>query len=210
MVVVERPTLTDTSEVFGREFQPTSKERARGELNSPASVRPLFGRHGQNGEAPGLVPEVLHYLPSLVGLRYFVSLIFPSQPITADVNINIKFDSVCVSHIRRFNLLVPTPVNSISMKKVCTGMREHKRKVGERGQVTIPKELRDRQGIKGGDEIEFVETNDEIVIKPPTDKERLAEGYRERAERSQQLTEEMAPASSEATDRLGEAPSWSE
>ncbi len=89
-------------------------------------------------------------------------------------------------------------------------MREHKRTVGDRGQVTIPKELRDRQGIKGGDEIKFVETNDEIVIKPPTDKERLAEGYRERAERSQQLAEEMAPTSSEATDRLGEAPGWSE
>lgn len=105
---------------------------------------------------------------------------------------------------------MPLPVNSISMKKVCTAMREHKRTVGDRGQVTIPKELRDRQGIKGGDEIKFVETNDEIVIKPPTDKERLAEGYRERAERSQQLAEEMAPTSSEATDRLGEAPGWSE
>jgi AbrB family looped-hinge helix DNA binding protein len=89
-------------------------------------------------------------------------------------------------------------------------MREHKRKVGDRGRVTIPKELRDRQGIKGGDEIEFVETDDGIAIKPPTDKERLAEGYRERAERSRQLAEEMAPASSEATDCLGEAHMWSE
>ena len=35
--------------------------------------------------------------------------------------------------------------------------------------------------------------------------EKLAEGYRERAERSQQLAEEMAQASSEATGRLGEA-----
>jgi AbrB family looped-hinge helix DNA binding protein len=96
------------------------------------------------------------------------------------------------------------------MKKVCTDMNEHKRKVGDRGQVTIPKEIRDRRGIEGGDEIEFVEANDEIVIKPPTDKERLAEGYRERAERSRQLAEEMAPASSEAADRLGEAPDWSE
>ena len=96
------------------------------------------------------------------------------------------------------------------MKKVCICMREHKRKVGDRGQVTIPKELRDRQDIQGGDEIKFVETNDEIVLKPPTNKERLAKGYRERAERSQQLAAEMTSASSEATDRLGEAPDWSE
>ncbi|MFA9517974.1 AbrB/MazE/SpoVT family DNA-binding domain-containing protein [Halopenitus sp. H-Gu1] len=89
-------------------------------------------------------------------------------------------------------------------------MRGHKRKVGDRGQVTIPKELRDRRGIEGGDEIEFVEANNEIVIKPPTDKERLAKGYRERADRSEQLAEEMEPASSEATDHLGDTPDWSE
>lgn len=96
------------------------------------------------------------------------------------------------------------------MKKVCIDMRGYKRKVGDRGQVTIPKELRDRRGIEGGDEIEFVEANNEIVIKLPTDKERLAEGYRKRADRSRQLAEEMTPASSEATERLGEAPDWSE
>jgi AbrB family looped-hinge helix DNA binding protein len=89
-------------------------------------------------------------------------------------------------------------------------MSEHRRKVGDRGQVTIPKEIRDRRGIEGGDEIEFVEVNDEILIKPPTDTERLAEGYRKRAERSRQLAEEMEETSSEATERLGDAPEWSE
>jgi AbrB family looped-hinge helix DNA binding protein len=89
-------------------------------------------------------------------------------------------------------------------------MSEHRRKVGDRGQVTIPKEIRDRRGIEGGDEIEFVEVNDEILIKPPTDTERLAEGYRKRAERSRQLAEEMEETSSEATERLGDAPDWSE
>ena len=89
-------------------------------------------------------------------------------------------------------------------------MPEHKRKVGDRGQVTIPKELRDRRGIEGGDEIEFVEVNDEILIKPPTDEERLAEGYRERAERSRELAEKMEETSKEATERLGDAPDWSE
>ena len=90
------------------------------------------------------------------------------------------------------------------------GMPEHKRKVGDRGQVTIPKELRDRRGIEGGDEVEFVEVNDEIILKPPTDEERLAEGYRKRAERSRELAEEMEEASAEATGNLGDAPSWSE
>ncbi|MFB6282949.1 MAG: AbrB/MazE/SpoVT family DNA-binding domain-containing protein, partial [Halobacteria archaeon] len=37
-----------------------------------------------------------------------------------------------------------------------------------------------------------------------------AEGYRERGKRSQELSEEMAPASTEATDHLGEVPKWSE
>jgi AbrB family looped-hinge helix DNA binding protein len=89
-------------------------------------------------------------------------------------------------------------------------MTEHKRKVGERGQVTIPKALRERRGIEGGDEVVFVQVDDEIRIKAPTDEERLAEGYRKRAERSRQLAEEMEAASSEATQRLGDAPEWSE
>jgi AbrB family looped-hinge helix DNA binding protein len=89
-------------------------------------------------------------------------------------------------------------------------MAEHTRKVGDRGQVTIPKELRDRRGIEGGDEVEFVEVNDEIIIKPPTDEERLAEGYRKRAQRSRELAEEMEEASAEATGYLGDAPDWSE
>lgn len=89
-------------------------------------------------------------------------------------------------------------------------MTEHTRKVGERGQVTIPKILRERRGIEGGDEVVFVEDNGEIRIKPPTDETRLAEGYRRRAERSRTLAEDMEGASTEATERLGDVPSWSE
>lgn len=89
-------------------------------------------------------------------------------------------------------------------------MTVHKRKVGDRGQVTIPKELRKRRGIESGDEVEFIEVNDEILIRPSTSKERLAEGYRKRAERSRELAEEMEEVSSEATQRLGDAPDWSE
>lgn len=89
-------------------------------------------------------------------------------------------------------------------------MPEYTRKVGERGQVTIPKELRERRGIGGGDDVVFVAVNDEIRLKPPTDENRLAEGYRKRAERSRQLAEEMEVGSSEATQRLGDSPEWSE
>lgn len=97
---------------------------------------------------------------------------------------------------------------SIRMEKVCVSMSEHTQKVGDRGQVTIPKELRDRYGIEGGDEIEFVEVEGQIVLRPPADTDRLAEGYRKRADRAQQLVDEMDGASTEATERLGASPHW--
>jgi AbrB family looped-hinge helix DNA binding protein len=85
-------------------------------------------------------------------------------------------------------------------------MVEHRRKVGERGQVTLPKELRDRFGIEGGDEVVFVDVGDEIRIQPPRDDERLAEGYRKRADRSRQLAEEMVEKPSETTQSSGDSP----
>lgn len=89
-------------------------------------------------------------------------------------------------------------------------MTQHTRKVGERGQVTIPKELRDRRGIESGDEVEFVESDNTILIKAPADEERLAEGYRKRSERAREFTDEMSVASAEATEQLEDAPRWSE
>lgn len=85
-------------------------------------------------------------------------------------------------------------------------MQERTRKVGERGQVTIPKDLRDRRGIEGGDEVVFIDAGSQIVIQPPEDEDRLAEGYRKRADRSEQLAAEMEDVSSEANDHLGDAP----
>lgn len=37
--------------------------------------------------------------------------------------------------------------------------------VGERGQVTIPKELRDRMGIRPGQRLEFAEEDGRIVMR---------------------------------------------
>jgi AbrB family looped-hinge helix DNA binding protein len=86
--------------------------------------------------------------------------------------------------------------------------QSERRKVGERGQVTIPKDLRERFGITGGDEVVIHEEDGRIVIERPTTREELAEGYRQRAGRSRALTDELAGVSSEADDHLGDAPEW--
>jgi AbrB family looped-hinge helix DNA binding protein len=87
-------------------------------------------------------------------------------------------------------------------------MGTESRKVGQRGQVTIPKELRERFGIHGGDEVLVREEGGKIVIEKSDVDERLAEGYRRRGAVSRDLEAEMAGVSSEADDGLGEAPEW--
>jgi len=42
-------------------------------------------------------------------------------------------------------------------------------KVTTKGQVTIPKEIRERLGIEPGDEIEFEETDDGYVLRKSVD-----------------------------------------
>lgn len=52
--------------------------------------------------------------------------------------------------------------------------------VGERGQVTIPKKLRDKYGLIAGVEVEFVDTDDGVKIsKRSTANDRFAQlrGY---------------------------------
>ena len=87
-------------------------------------------------------------------------------------------------------------------------MSKSTRRVGERGQVTIPKELRDRFGIEGGDEVVVQERDGKIVLETVVDRERLAEGYRRRAERDAAIAEEMEGTSREANDQLGDVPEW--
>ncbi|WP_114579363.1 AbrB/MazE/SpoVT family DNA-binding domain-containing protein [Saliphagus sp. LR7] len=80
------------------------------------------------------------------------------------------------------------------------------RRVGERGQVTLPKELREAFGLEGGDEVRIREEEGKIVIDKAVTRERLAEGYRQRAERDHALAEELAGISQEANSSLGDAP----
>lgn len=82
------------------------------------------------------------------------------------------------------------------------------RRVGQRGQVTIPKELRERLNLSGGDDVVVREEDGRIVIERPVTRETLAEGYRERADRDRRLADELADVSSETDRGLGDAPGW--
>lgn len=69
-------------------------------------------------------------------------------------------------------------------------------KVSEKGQVTIPKELRDALGIGAGTEVEFDRSDDTIVVRKstsrPTRGEQLAERLRGRGDVAMTTDEIMA------------------
>jgi len=79
-----------------------------------------------------------------------------------------------------------------------------RRRVGERGQVTLPKELREEFDISGGDEVEIRKESGKIVIERPITREDLAAGYRARAEQHNEVHEEMEGTSREADEYLGD------
>jgi AbrB family looped-hinge helix DNA binding protein len=83
-----------------------------------------------------------------------------------------------------------------------------RRRVGERGQVTLPKELREEFGISGGDEVEIRKEAGKIVIERPITRDDIAAGYRARAEQLREVHEEMDGVSREADEYLGDAPEW--
>lgn len=83
-----------------------------------------------------------------------------------------------------------------------------KRKVGDRGQVPLPKRFRDAFGIQGGDEVTIREEGDKIVIEKSISRKELAEGYRRRADQHRELAYEMEGVSQEADTHLGDAPTW--
>lgn len=74
------------------------------------------------------------------------------------------------------------------------------RKVGKRGQVTIPKSIRNKENIKGGDKVEIFQKDGEIIIKTIDKTEELKEAYQEMSKQSKKISEEMLTASKEALD----------
>lgn len=83
-----------------------------------------------------------------------------------------------------------------------------RRRVGERGQVTLPKELREEFDISGGDEVEIRKESGKIVIEKPIAREDIAAGYRARAEQLRELHDDMDRVSREANEYLGDVPEW--
>ena len=86
--------------------------------------------------------------------------------------------------------------------------KRDKRRVGKRGQVTLPKALREEFDISGGDEVEIRKESGKIVIEKPITGEDMAAGYRARAEQFRDLHGEMEGVSREADAYLGDAPEW--
>jgi bifunctional DNA-binding transcriptional regulator/antitoxin component of YhaV-PrlF toxin-antitoxin module len=74
--------------------------------------------------------------------------------------------------------------------------------VGERGQITLPKIIRDLKGVKAKEKVIVKVENGLIVVEKmhsKKEKEKLmAEGYRKTAKLSLELAEEMDSSSSEA------------
>ena len=76
----------------------------------------------------------------------------------------------------------------------------NERKVGERGQVTIPKNIREKEGIRPGDEVEVVDREGSILVRKKPQEEELKEGYRRMARRDKKVGEEMLKATEEALE----------
>ncbi len=74
--------------------------------------------------------------------------------------------------------------------------------VGERGQITIPKSIREKEGIKAKDRVIVKIENDKIVVEKPLSKKKkeelMKEYYLEFAEESRKTAEEWKYASKEA------------
>ena len=80
--------------------------------------------------------------------------------------------------------------------------------VGERGQVTIPKDIRDKEGIKPKDRVIVKIEDDRVVLEKALSKkqkeELMAEGYKKMAKLDKEIEEEWKYVSKEADAMLDE------
>ena len=78
--------------------------------------------------------------------------------------------------------------------------------VGERGQITIPKNIRDIKGIKAKDKVVVKIENDMVVVEKALGKkqkeELMREYYRKYADRDRKIAEEWKWVSKEADEML--------
>lgn len=77
--------------------------------------------------------------------------------------------------------------------------------VGERGQITIPKLIREKEGLNAKDKVIVSIQNDRIVVEKISkeDKEKLMiEGYKKMAKLNEEINEEWKYASKEADEML--------
>lgn len=78
--------------------------------------------------------------------------------------------------------------------------------VGERGQVTIPKDIRDKEGIKPKDKVIVKIEDDRVVVEKALSKkqkeELMAEGYKKMAKLDKEIEEEWKYTSKEADAML--------
>ena len=106
-------------------------------------------------------------------------------------------------------------MDRINLNKVCINtyfrgedMFEKIVCVGERGQVTIPKELRDEEGIKPKDKILFQRKNGKNTIKKITSKKELEvqikEYYKKYYDFEKKINDEWKHVSKEADEMLDE------
>ncbi|GAB3681940.1 hypothetical protein GCM10028857_06960 [Salinarchaeum chitinilyticum] len=93
-------------------------------------------------------------------------------------------------------------------------MARDTRIVGERGQITIPKDLRERFGIRGGDEVVVRSEDEKIVIAQRTVDDRLEEGYREWNDRDRAVARAISTGgpgtqtTDDDTEQPDDVPTW--
>lgn len=81
-------------------------------------------------------------------------------------------------------------------------MTEEIRKVGKRGQVTIPKAIREREGIKSEDRVKIMNKDHQIVIEKIRKKKEMKEGYQRMRERIRKINKQWSEVSKEANSYL--------